>query len=129
MSLPSVRRTKIVATLGPAWDSREQMAALLDAGVDVVRVNASHGTPDIRGLAGTVISGRSSMRGARGRAPRSWSICTGPGSGWGTSRNRSCSRPARMSSSRPRPTPRARNSHRLRRFGAGRPGRKHHPAQ
>ena len=48
MSLPSVRRTKIVATLGPAWDSREQMAALLDAGVDVVRVNASHGTPDIR---------------------------------------------------------------------------------
>ncbi|MEO7987122.1 MAG: pyruvate kinase, partial [Gemmatimonadales bacterium] len=44
----SVRRTKIVATLGPAWDQPAQMTALLDAGVNVVRINASHGTPDIR---------------------------------------------------------------------------------
>ena len=43
-----VRRTKIVATLGPAWDSPDRMAALLEAGVDVVRVNASHGTPEVR---------------------------------------------------------------------------------
>ena len=43
-----IRRTKIVATLGPAWDSPEQMSALLDAGVDVVRVNSSHGTPEVR---------------------------------------------------------------------------------
>jgi pyruvate kinase len=43
-----VRRTKIVATLGPAWDSPAKMRALLDAGVNVVRVNASHGTPEIR---------------------------------------------------------------------------------
>src|SRR5919198_579167 len=43
-----VRRTKIVATLGPAWDQPEQISALLDAGVDVVRINASHGTPEIR---------------------------------------------------------------------------------
>ena len=43
-----VRRTKIVATLGPAWDQPAQMAALLDAGVNVVRINASHGTPEIR---------------------------------------------------------------------------------
>ena len=42
------RRTKIVATLGPAWDTPEGMAGLLDAGVDVVRINASHGTPEIR---------------------------------------------------------------------------------
>ena len=48
MSRIPFRRTKIVATLGPAWDSRERMAALLDAGVDVVRINASHGTPEIR---------------------------------------------------------------------------------
>jgi pyruvate kinase len=46
--LASIRRTKIVATLGPAWDSQAGMAALLDAGVDVVRVNASHGTPEVR---------------------------------------------------------------------------------
>jgi pyruvate kinase len=44
----AIRRTKIVATLGPAWDTPEQMAALLEAGVDIVRINASHGTPEIR---------------------------------------------------------------------------------
>ena len=48
MSETSVRRTKIVATLGPAWEQPQQMAALLDAGVNVVRINASHGTPEIR---------------------------------------------------------------------------------
>jgi pyruvate kinase len=46
--LRAVRRTKIVATLGPAWDQPEQIASLLDAGVDVARINASHGTPEIR---------------------------------------------------------------------------------
>jgi pyruvate kinase len=44
----TVRRTKIVATLGPAWAEPAQMTALLDAGVNVVRINASHGTPEIR---------------------------------------------------------------------------------
>ena len=48
MTISSIRRTKIVATLGPAWDSPEQMRALLDAGVDVVRINSSHGTADVR---------------------------------------------------------------------------------
>src|SRR5436309_8376829 len=48
MSRTSIRRTKIVATLGPAWDNPAQMTALLNAGVDVVRINASHGTPEIR---------------------------------------------------------------------------------
>ena len=43
-----IRRTKIVATLGPAWEQPDQMRALLDAGVDVVRINASHGTPEVR---------------------------------------------------------------------------------
>ncbi len=38
------RRTKIVATLGPASDSRERLRALLEAGVDAVRFNLSHGT-------------------------------------------------------------------------------------
>ncbi len=37
-----------MATLGPAWDQPERMRAMLDAGVDVVRVNASHGTPETR---------------------------------------------------------------------------------
>ena len=39
-----MRRAKIVATLGPASCSPEQLRALILAGVDVVRVNMSHGT-------------------------------------------------------------------------------------
>ena len=37
------RRTKIVATLGPACDSPERLHALVEAGVDAVRFNLSHG--------------------------------------------------------------------------------------
>jgi pyruvate kinase len=48
MSRTPIRRTKIVATLGPAWDQPAKMTALLDAGVEVVRINASHGTAEIR---------------------------------------------------------------------------------
>ncbi len=48
MPASAIRRTKIVATLGPSWAAPEQIHALLDAGVNVVRVNASHGTPAIR---------------------------------------------------------------------------------
>src|SRR5213079_1697040 len=43
-----IRRTKIVATLGPATGKPEQIAELIDAGVNVIRVNASHGTPEMR---------------------------------------------------------------------------------
>jgi pyruvate kinase len=39
-------RTKIVATLGPATGDPRCLRALLEAGVDIVRVNASHGTPE-----------------------------------------------------------------------------------
>ncbi len=38
------RRTKIVATLGPATDDPVVLQALLKAGVDIVRINCSHGT-------------------------------------------------------------------------------------
>jgi len=40
------RRTKIVATLGPATDNRETLKELLAAGVNVVRLNFSHGAPE-----------------------------------------------------------------------------------
>ena len=40
------RRTKIVATLGPATDPPEVLDQLLAAGVSVVRINCSHGTAD-----------------------------------------------------------------------------------
>ena len=39
----SRKRTKIVATLGPATDSPAVLEALFQAGVDVVRINFSHG--------------------------------------------------------------------------------------
>ncbi|MFJ2287002.1 pyruvate kinase [Pseudomonas iridis] len=42
----SVRRTKIVATLGPASNSPEVLEQLILAGLDVARLNFSHGTPD-----------------------------------------------------------------------------------
>ena len=38
------KRTKIVATLGPATDSPEVLFQIIDAGVDLVRINFSHGT-------------------------------------------------------------------------------------
>lgn len=38
------RRTKIIATLGPATDEPEILERLLQAGADLVRVNFSHGT-------------------------------------------------------------------------------------
>jgi pyruvate kinase len=40
------RRTKIIATIGPASESPEQLAKLIAAGVDVCRLNLSHGTLD-----------------------------------------------------------------------------------
>jgi pyruvate kinase len=40
------RRTKIVATLGPASDDEETLSSMISAGVDVVRLNLSHGTID-----------------------------------------------------------------------------------
>src|SRR3954454_13358847 len=40
------RSAKIVATLGPASSSPEKIRALFDAGVDVFRLNFSHGTHD-----------------------------------------------------------------------------------
>jgi pyruvate kinase len=43
-TLGEPRRTKIVATIGPASRSVEMMEALIEAGVDVFRLNFSHGS-------------------------------------------------------------------------------------
>lgn len=43
-----IRRTKIVATLGPASNSAHSIGALVQAGIDVARINASHGTAEQR---------------------------------------------------------------------------------
>ncbi|TXL68441.1 pyruvate kinase [Zeimonas arvi] len=46
MFTPAPRATKIVATLGPASSDPAVLERMLRAGVDVVRVNFSHGTAD-----------------------------------------------------------------------------------
>ena len=44
-----MRRAKIVATLGPATGTPDRIAALIEGGANVIRVNASHGTAETRG--------------------------------------------------------------------------------
>src|SRR5450830_873107 len=42
-----MRRAKIVCTIGPATESVEQIQALVDAGMDVARLNRSHGDTEV----------------------------------------------------------------------------------
>ena len=46
MTRPSLdeARTKIVATVGPACDSEEKLCELIEAGVDIFRINTAHGS-------------------------------------------------------------------------------------
>jgi len=46
MPLPVYRRTKIIATLGPATESEEMLVRLITAGVDVIRLNMAHAKHD-----------------------------------------------------------------------------------
>lgn len=41
-----MRRAKIVCTIGPATDSAQKIQELVDAGMDVARINRSHGTAE-----------------------------------------------------------------------------------
>ena len=43
-SLTPIRKTKIVATIGPACDSPEMLKAMIEAGMNVARLNLSHGS-------------------------------------------------------------------------------------
>ena len=38
------RHTKIIATIGPATESRERLSQLISSGVDIIRLNMAHGT-------------------------------------------------------------------------------------
>ena len=46
MSITPPRRTKIVATLGPASSHEDVLREMILAGVDIVRMNMSHGSPE-----------------------------------------------------------------------------------
>ena len=43
-SVSTMRKTKIVCTIGPASDTREILGRMMDAGMNVARLNFSHGT-------------------------------------------------------------------------------------
>ena len=44
--MPKVKKTKIVATLGPASSSKEVIEKMIHAGVNVFRINFSHADHD-----------------------------------------------------------------------------------
>ena len=52
------RRTKIVATLGPATDDPKVVDGIIHAGVDVVRVNLSHETHESHRLRAETVRNR-----------------------------------------------------------------------
>jgi len=58
------RRTKIVATIGPASRDPETLARMIDAGMDVARLNFSHATHEVHARAVALV------RDAAGRAGR-----------------------------------------------------------
>ena len=57
------RHTKIVATLGPASSSPEVLERMVDAGIDVVRMNFSHGTPEDHKARASAIRDAAAKRG------------------------------------------------------------------
>ena len=98
------RRAKIVATVGPASASPEMLEALFLAGVDMFRLNFSHGTHDDHAK----VHRRHPRAGAEGRAARSAScrICRDRRSASARSRTaRSPLQPASVAlRARPEPT-------------------------
>lgn len=47
---PSKRRSKIICTLGPSCKDVETLVELLDAGMNIARLNFSHGSHKMHGL-------------------------------------------------------------------------------
>lgn len=46
LAFPSFIRSKIVCTIGPASNTPETLDKMIDAGMDVARINMSHGSPE-----------------------------------------------------------------------------------
>jgi pyruvate kinase len=58
-----LRRTKIVATMGPATESQEVIDQMIEAGVDVVRLNFSHGSAEEHSRRAEVVRDRARAHG------------------------------------------------------------------
>ncbi len=63
MASSTPRRTKIVATIGPACESEELVAALVVAGMDAARLNLSHGTHDAHARRAELVRGEQERAG------------------------------------------------------------------
>ncbi len=93
------RNTKIVATLGPACSDPVVLQRMLAAGVDVVRLNFSHGAGADHVATARLVR---QCRRRLGREIASWPTCRARRSAWASSPPaRSNSRRARRSSSTP----------------------------
>ena len=69
-TMSALRRAKLVCTLGPACDSAQGLASLIEAGMDVARFNFSHGTHEEHGqrLVASARGERAQAQGHRGSA-------------------------------------------------------------
>ena len=104
-TLAPMRRTKIVATIGPASRDRKVLESLAQAGIDVVRLNFSHGEHHEH-LAVIAVGARDLRRTWAGRS-RSCRTSPVPRSAPAASRTTSRSSCATASGSRSRPTSRS----------------------
>lgn len=58
-----MQKTKIVATIGPASEKSSILEAMVDAGMDVARINFSHGTHESNGAAIAAVRAAAAARG------------------------------------------------------------------
>ena len=76
MDSRALRQTKIIATLGPATESAEMIGRLIDAGVNLFRLNMSHATHEwVKRVVPTIRSAVLPSKGVRRGRPIRWKSC------------------------------------------------------